>query len=698
MKNYTFLEAVPVWKTGDAAVMNQTLAFSAVIGQAEDALLCVAGHCSYLVFVNDCFIAYGPARAAHDYYKVDELPLKGLLTQEKNTVTIRVVGYNVNSYCYLDRPSFLCAEIRSNGKVLAATGRDFTAGVYRARIQKVPRYTGQRTFSEAYDLNTDALTPIPCDLAPVGSKHFLQRDVPYCEHNRIVPKGVFRRGALRTSAKETYFHRPHFEITENRKGYPLEDLTCPIHINFGMLDFSEPQPCAESADCICLAPDTFADVSMGANHTGLFSFALTVRTAGTLFLSFDEILHEGNIDCFRMGAVNILELHVEPGTYRFVSAEPYGLQYLRISTLGAEVTLRDLALIEIAFPRSLINAEFLSDDSRMHDIFNAAILTFRANTTDIYMDCPTRERAGWLCDSYFTSQVERALTGKSTVEKAFLENFIYSTNAKLPSKMLPMCYPADTVTFIPNWAMWFGIELLDYYRRTGDAELIEAAKPRVYGLMDYFRGFENELGLLEKLESWVFVEWSKANQLVQDVSFPSNMLYSGFLDALGTLYGDTALTEKAAALRRTVGEMSMTESGFFCDNALRQDGRLVLSGERTEVCQYYAFFFGIATPQTHPELWNTLLSDFGYSRDAAVTYPEIHPANAFIGNYLRLELLARNGYTDMLYDNIRGYFSYMAETTGTLWEHKSPTASCNHGFASYVLCWMHRLGLWKAKA
>jgi len=137
----------------------------------------------------------------------------------------------------------------------------------------------------------------------------------------------------------------------------------------------------------------------------------------------------------------------------------------------------------------------------------------------------------------------------------------------------------------------------------------------------------------------------------------------------------------------------MTESGFFCDNAYRVDGKLVLSGERTEACQYYAFFFNIATPESHPKLWKTLVEDFGYDRDEKGIYPEIWPANSFIGNYLRLDLLMRYGLKNNLYDNIKGYFTYMAETTGTLWEHTGTYASCNHGFASHVIYWMDYLGL-----
>jgi alpha-L-rhamnosidase len=42
------------------------------------------------------------------------------------------------------------------------------------------------------------------------------------------------------------------------------------------------------------------------------------------------------------------------------------------------------------------------------------------------------------------------------------------------------------------------------------------------------------------------------------------------------------------------------------------------------------------------------------------------------------------GKTYRMVEEIRGYFLYMADKTGTLWEHDSDFASCNHGFASYV--------------
>jgi alpha-L-rhamnosidase len=60
-------------------------------------------------------------------------------------------------------------------------------------------------------------------------------------------------------------------------------------------------------------------------------------------------------------------------------------------------------------------------------------------------------------------------------------------------------------------------------------------------------------------------------------------------------------------------------------------------------------------------------------------------ANAFIGNYLRMEILTEQGAYQQVMDELKDYFSKMAKITGTLWENDSlETGSLNHGFASYI--------------
>ena len=707
---YDFRKARPVWEVGTACVMNRSVSFCTDIVLSDlpagvPVCLAAAASCSFVLLVNGQFVAHGPARCAHGFFRVDEYELTPYLTDPVNRVCLRVAGYHVNSFAYLNQPSFLCAEITAGDRVLAATGSaGFTAYGVEERIRRVQRYSFQRTMVESYDLRPGAFAyesdphvggqPVGTEESVAGT--FLYRDMPYSDNEVLRPLGVIRTGRMTYSDKTSYYNcREISGISDRFFGYRPEELDCASHVEVGRIDYDEGESVSLPADTVSLPADGWADLDMGRNYTGIWVLEVEAAGDGILYLTFDEVIH-GSLNPFRMGTSNIIRIGVRAGRYRLVTAEPYVMRYLRLSAKDCAVTVRDLRLYHIAFPATHITARYNGADDAMRRIYDAAVETFRANTVDIYMDCPSRERAGWLCDSFFTSRVERTLTGRSDVERAFLQNFLLPEHFEfLPDGMLPMCYPSDhnDCTFIPNWAMWYGVEMGEYLERTGDCALIDSARGRLYALLTYFAPFENEFGLLEGLKSWVFVEWSKSNELVQDVSFASNMLYAKLLDTCGRMYGDRALTDKAGKLRRTILDMSMTESGFFCDNALRQDGRLVPTGERTESCQYYAFFCDIATPESHPWLWKTLVDDFGYDRAERGLYPEIYPANAFIGNYLRLDLLDRYGCREALYDNIKGYFTYMADRTGTLWENVGDYASCNHGFASHVLYWMDHLGL-----
>ena len=83
-------------------------------------------------------------------------------------------------------------------------------------------------------------------------------------------------------------------------------------------------------------------------------------------------------------------------------------------------------------------------------------------------------------------------------------------------------------------------------------------------------------------------------------------------------------------------------------------------------------------------MYKRQLEDFGPNRTESGKFKEIWPSNAFIGNYLRLELLSRAGLREKIIEESRGYFKYMADRTGTLWENIGTNASCCHGFASHV--------------
>lgn len=700
-----FARAQPIWAKGLEEEKNITLGlYKRIISDTEKAVLKIAVSGFYKVFLNGEFLYFGPARCAHGYYRVDEIELS--LKKGENHLAIETVNYYVNSFYSLMQRGFIEAEITADGKILAATGakdkKSFELLRLNERIRKVQRYSYQRPFAEAYNLSEDycawrvgekGTNISEVETVITESKMLLPRNIPLNKFTKTFPDHTVCGGTVKTGIIPEQYRKDRSLVyikdpsRGNLEGFFESELQ--EHLSDEMQEMRIETLYTDNINysgVISLKSAQFETLSFPCEKTGFITADINCLSDSTLYFLFDEILTEDkDVDPLRLECCNAVKIAFKKGKYHFMSAEPYGFKYIKLISLGGELLINNLCITETVCPVP-ITFDFKTDDEELNNILAAAKETFIQNSFDIFTDCPTRERAGWLCDSFFLGRAEKRFTGKNLIERNFLENFLLPESFdNIPEGMLPMCYPADVDGdgFIPNWAMWFILELKDYKKRTGESEFVSLFKNRVYRLLDWFKQYENTDGLLEKLPGWVFVEWSKANDFVQDVNFPSNMLYSSALCAAGELFGDKELTEKAEKLKITVRERSF-DGEFFRDNEVYDNGALVSTENRTETCQYYAFFTGVATKELYPELWRTLSSEFGPDRAKKGAYPEIHPSNAFIGNFLRLELLCRNGDYSKLLEEIKGYFLYMAERTGTLWEHKDTCASCNHGFASYA--------------
>lgn len=707
MKTYQFKSAVPVWEPDKEKEKNYNLVFRAVIDYADASVVCLAASNLYQMFVNGKMIAQGPARAGHGYYRVDEIDVSDYLIQGKNIIAIYVNSYAIKNFYLINQPGFLCAEVLQDGKVVAATGKKgFEAKYHDERLRYVGRFSSQRTFSEVYKLREDTYkafeTQADCSftavkLAPTETKKFIEREVPYpCYEEymaqQVIAKGDFVYLQEPKSLESLGWENMDADLVKGQ-GFTREEAECLVSDELDKCDCTKTSDKVESAADAVLGSHEWAIFDMGFEKTGFITLGIDCEADAEIILSFDEVLTDGDVSTRRLLVSNGVVWFLDKGQYSLICNEPNAFRYLKVANNSeGAITIKRIGVVEFAFDYK--SKGLGSKNEKLNRVYEAAIESFRQNTVDIYMDCPSRERAGWLCDSYFMSKVEYLLTGKSTVEKNFLENFIMAEHFEdVPEHMFAMCYPSDftdqkTYHLIPNWAMWYVIELEEYLERTGDRALVEYAHPKIEKLYAYLESFRNSDGLLENLEKWVFVESSKANSFTDGVNYPSNMLYCKMLRAMKGLYGGDYDAE-ADEIAQKIREQSY-DNGFFHDHAVRNEaGKLeLMKGDVSEVCQYYAFFTGIATVTAYPELWHIVLHDFGPDREAKKLWSEIYPASPFIGYVLRLEVLEQQGESAKLLEDIEGYFYPMAQATNTLWETLHPRSSRNHGFGSVVAVWL----------
>ena len=390
-----------------------------------------------------------------------------------------------------------------------------------------------------------------------------------------------------------------------------------------------------------------------------------------------------------MHAHNVLEIVLtEDKTEDFLSFEPYTMKFAMVAVRSGSISLEGFGVKTFVGDVSSVVIPNIKDKT-LRDIYKGAVRTYSHNAVDLYTDCPSRERAGWLCDSYFTAKTEYALFGSTFVEDAFLENYrLFDGDELLPKGTLPMVFPSETQDdgkFIPQWTMWYILEVEDYVNNRGHKADAYLFKDSVDALLNFYAKYLNSDGLLEKLPSWNFVEWSKANNWTQDVSYPTNFLYAQVLECVYKLWGDEKYLEQANAVRKTATEQSFNGT-LFLDHAVRNaDGVLERKDHCSEACQYYAILFsGIdVTEDKYTELRRLVYEVFGAERTEE--HPEIAEINAFIGAYLRLEVLLKLGKNDLVLKDVCDFFGNMENITGTLWEYRQRHGSRDHGFASYAL-------------
>ena len=694
-----FTYAIPVWgdyKDG-AEKLNRHLIFRETVGALNGVELKIAAADFYRLTVNGEFVGFGPARTAKGYARVDAYDLSELRPSDdgKNEIVIEVAGYHCKSLSTIVQDSFLCAEITENGQVTRYTGRDFGCFESPRRVRKTERYSVQRHFGEIY---VDGLSDgHSVNAVPVADGiKFIPRRVPYahCEVTDVcdfLSRGAFIEtedgragsGEYGTGAKQNAYSFPPEQETEYGFFSPDEVVDKPYRYVGGI---EKTRLSGEGTLPITLSSGEWLMVDLRMIVTGFLRFDAHVKEDCDVILAFSELCEKDVFSFRNVNLQGVVEYKLSAGRATEESFEPYTFRHVAVFVKKGTLTLNSVGYrtfernTERAKPGCFKKAEH-------NEIYRAALRTFAHNAVDIFTDCPSRERAGWLCDSFFTARAEYFFFGETPVEDAFLENYVlYESDGTFPRGVLPMCYPGEAhqnKKFIPQWDMWYVLEVCEYLEERRPDMDREIFRPSVMGVLGFLEKYENGDGLLEDLPSWNFVEWSDANSWTQNVNYPTNFLYSAVLEAVAKVFSRPELMKKSESIRKKTAELSFNGE-VFVDHAVRKDnGELENQKHISEACQYYAILYGgidIDAPE-YARLKSYVIDDF---KSFDLGENKFCPKNAFIGLYLRMNVLMNMKDSRLLAKNLEVFCLHMSRTTGTLWEYRDGKGSLDHGFASYV--------------
>lgn len=714
-----FQAAVPVWGTGLREKYNQFLGFYTKVDLDEEQELeiRITARSYYRLYVNGKISACGPSRTAKHHCRIDVHTLRAA---GRVHIAVEAAAYDKpEKYCNdcTLEPGMLAAEVADrSGRILAATGKDgrgeisgLPAGEFRYteldyRRSNVETMSHSRGIIEWYELKEDSARWMFGDSrfewkAPAVLDEeiaFLPRRAPYASL-RPIPVEYFTgvcdvtdEGNPDTEKSDAETPDAGFVLTIARMFNETWYASLPEENQFlqklrGLKDVPFTGKCE-----LVRGREKMIRVTPG-EHPAAVTFANEKSELG--FLDFTvSVTEEAMLDVINTDHLSIwgelransyvTRYHLEPGTYHLTTFEPKLVRYVKM-------IFRTKGQAELTFPQLLDDSYpddhtgyFSCSDGELNQIYEGARRTLRLSTLDIFMDCPQRERGGWLCDSLFAARAAWQMFGQLGTEKDFIENFMKTSG--MWKGFFPEVYPGskrdESDPGFVNWSYWLMLQLCDYYDRSGDREFVDACRPRVEEFVEGLLSLRGKSGLIET-ERGQFTDWSLANRdfALKPVSVPNNCLVVFMLERLSGLYGREDWREAASGMRRIIETLD-AQAGIFGgggDGADDQDGKLARTDCPTEGGQALELWSGFHLDD------KVYLKNFVHTMGPCPEYranPNIGKANLFIGLMIRFDVLGRLGHISELVRELKDvYLEELKLGSGTFFENINAFSGC-HGF------------------
>lgn len=703
-----FQSAVPVWGENLSGKYNQFLGFHTEVETGKNGRItaAIAARSYYRLYINGEIKVCGPARAAKHYCRVDHYTFQ---ISGKIHIAIEAAAYDKpEKYCNdcTLEPGMLAAEIMDEeGNILAATGKKgFLYTELNYRKPNVETMSHSRGIIEWYKLKEDSFQWVYGDSslqwsepAPLQEKiSWLSRRAPYATLRPVpvrymggvcdmVDSGEAEAGFVLTIARE--FNRKWYESLKDEDQFlqklrGLQEVPFTGTYRISMRENREEGQGNNKEKVLSMTPGAHpASVIFENEETelGFIDFKIKVEKDTVV-----DVVNTDHLSVYGELRANsyVTRYELAPGSYHLTTFEPKLVRYIRmIFTTEGKVEVTFPRLLDDSYPDEE-NAYFSCSDGELNRIYNGARRTLRLSTLDIFMDCPQRERGGWLCDSHFAAQAAWQMFGNLGTEKDFIENFMKTTG--MWNGFFPEVYPGSKADesdpgFI-NWSFWLMTELCDYYDRSGDTAFITECRKRVEEFVAGLLSLRGDSGLIET-ERGEFVDWSLANRdfALKPVSIPNNCLAVCVLERLSGMYGRKDWKEAAEEMRQIIEKLD-ADAGIFGgggDGAAVKDGKLVRTDCPTEGGQALELWSGFHREDTD------YIKNFVHRMGPCPEYranPNIGKANLFIGLMIRFDVLGKLGYIQELVRELKDvYLEELKLGSGTFFENINAFSGC-HGF------------------
>lgn len=192
------------------------------------------------------------------------------------------------------------------------------------------------------------------------------------------------------------------------------------------------------------------------------------------------------------------------GECDYCQYEYKGFRYVVLIADGnAEVISLEAMVRHYPFDDNYCNIN--TDSEVLSSVWRICKNAVKYGSQEVYVDCPTREKGQYSGDMLITGSAQVLLTGDTSLLKKSIDDQMQSARI---CKGLMAVTPGSLMQEIADYSLLFPVTALVHYKYSGDKEYLAENLNACEGIIEHFRKFEREDGLLERVDDkWNLVDW-----------------------------------------------------------------------------------------------------------------------------------------------------------------------------------------------
>jgi len=456
----------------------------------------------YLLTVNGRTVGRGPARGTHTVNYFDTWDLASELRPGDNEILILCQCMNVDDFVSAPAQPAVIAELDG----FFGTDASWEVQPGTEWRQDVNPYTGQVGFAEWRDFRNRADRWEPAQVlppnSPVLTKRLLPRDVPELQETVYFPADLPVQAATPplADADDKNIHK----IFTYEKHTPLARNLKSLLQPGGGDTVITPLP---DGGGIALVFDFDREI------IGRFELDITAPSGTIVDLGHDEELWNRRIKTdHSQEFYTFTDRYVLDGRRVVVGntlhQRGFRMVQIVIRNLQGPAIIHGVRAVDARYPYPETGS-FNSSDMLLNRLWQICRETLSACTTDVFTDCPWRERSFWVNDMIVENRTTLEMFGDLRVNaRAFRMALSDAFDDGLIPGVCPCPRNKRVLILLPT-DLYITEMLSDYYQYSGDAALVREMLPGLLKIIAVFRGWEDADGLLNPPpEYWNFFDWS----------------------------------------------------------------------------------------------------------------------------------------------------------------------------------------------